>query len=74
MFVKGTGEKLPFASGSFDVVLALWSLNHVIDPEQCIVEVDRVLKTGGRALFVLEDMARVGPASAASVSTRSVND
>jgi SAM-dependent methyltransferase len=55
-FVRGVGEKLPFASGSFDVVLAFWSLNHALDPAQCIVEAHRVLKPSGRAFLVLEDM------------------
>jgi SAM-dependent methyltransferase len=56
LFVKGIGEKLPFASGSFDVVLAFWSLNHALDPARCIYEAHRVLRPRGRALLVLEDM------------------
>jgi SAM-dependent methyltransferase len=56
LFVKGIGELLPFASGSFDNVLAFWSLNHSIDPAQCISEIYDVLRPGGRALLVLEDM------------------
>jgi ubiquinone/menaquinone biosynthesis C-methylase UbiE len=55
-FVSGTGERLPFLSGSFDAALAFWSLNHASDPRQCIIEIHRVLKPNGRVLLVLEDM------------------
>jgi SAM-dependent methyltransferase len=56
LFVRGIGALLPFASGSFDNVLALWSLKHSTDPAQCISEIYDVLRPGGRALLVLEDM------------------
>jgi ubiquinone/menaquinone biosynthesis C-methylase UbiE len=55
-FVQGTGEALPFRQGSIDVVLALWSLNHVNDPVAVFAEVRRVLKPGGSFFVVLEDM------------------
>lgn len=55
-FIVGTAENLPFIDGSFDAVLALWSLNHVADPERAIHEVHRVLVDQGKALFVVEDM------------------
>jgi ubiquinone/menaquinone biosynthesis C-methylase UbiE len=38
-FVQGSGEALPFDDSTFDVVLALWSLNHVIAPQQVFEEV-----------------------------------
>lgn len=56
-FVRGIGEHLPFPDRTFDVVLALWSLNHVDVPEAVFGEVCRVLRPGGRFLVVLEDMA-----------------
>lgn len=55
-FVKGTGEHLPFADGTFDAVLAIYTLNHVSDPERVIGEVSRVLSPGGHLFLVLEDM------------------
>lgn len=55
-FVRGIGENLPFADASFDVVLMFWSLNHVGEPERVIDEIARVLRPGGEALIVLEDM------------------
>ena len=56
LFIRGVGEQIPFSDCTFDSVLSFWSLNHVSDPAQCVVEVHRVLKPGGTALLVLEDM------------------
>ena len=55
-FVLGVGERMPFARESFDAALAFWSLNHAADPRRCILELHRILRVGGRALIVLEDM------------------
>ncbi|MEO6256318.1 MAG: class I SAM-dependent methyltransferase [Sphingomicrobium sp.] len=55
-FTVGVGEDLPFGAGEFDGALAMWSFNHADDPTQCLREIGRVLKPGGRALVVLEDM------------------
>lgn len=54
--VIGVAERMPFAGQSFDAALAFWSLNHAIEPRRCIVEMHRVLRPGGKALLVLEDM------------------
>lgn len=45
-------EKLPFASGSFDVALCLGSLQYT-DIRVTIAEMGRVLAPGGRAIIVL---------------------
>jgi SAM-dependent methyltransferase len=51
--VCGAGERLPFASGSFDLVLSHEVLEHVQDDQQAVREIVRALKPGGRlALFV----------------------
>lgn len=55
-FVTGVGEDMPFADGRFDVAVAFWSLNHAMDPRQVMRETHRVLKPGGRAFVVLEDV------------------
>lgn len=40
---------LPFADGSFDLVVACAVLEHVADPARCVAEMWRVLKPDGRA-------------------------
>lgn len=47
---QGYGEQLPFASGSFDAVLAQDILEHVRDPMAVLDEIRRVLRPDGVAL------------------------
>jgi SAM-dependent methyltransferase len=44
----GDVQRLPFADGSFDVVVAAWMLYHVSDLDRGIGELARVLRAGGR--------------------------
>jgi ubiquinone/menaquinone biosynthesis C-methylase UbiE len=46
-FAAGDAERLPFADGSFDVVIANDSLEHFGNPEGALRELARVLKPGG---------------------------
>ena len=51
--MNAAGERLPFASASFDLVLSHEVLEHVQDDRSSAEEILRVLKSGGRAvLFV----------------------
>lgn len=50
--VTGNSQALPYASGSFDVVSNIGSLEHYVDMRAAVREMTRVLKPGGRA-FVL---------------------
>jgi SAM-dependent methyltransferase len=43
-------QELPFADGSFDVVVAAWMLYHVPDLDRGLAEIARVLRPGGRLL------------------------
>ena len=49
---KGVAEALPFKSGQFDTVLCTFTLCSVQDPARALAEAKRVLKPGGRLLFL----------------------
>jgi SAM-dependent methyltransferase len=46
--VRADAIDLPFADGTFDVVLAAFYLNHLDDPRIGLAEMSRVLRPGGR--------------------------
>jgi len=48
----GVGEDIPFASGRFDTVVCTYTLCSVDDPERVLSEIRRILKPGGRMLFL----------------------
>ena len=50
--VLGAGERLPFADRSFDSVVVALVLCTVEDPEAVAAELHRVLRPGGRLLFM----------------------
>lgn|GEM_PF-61916 len=51
VYVRGEGERLPFAAGSFDAVLCALVIEHAEDVDAVLEEVARVLAPGG--CFVL---------------------
>jgi SAM-dependent methyltransferase len=51
--VWGDGQRMPFRSGMFDTVLALEMLEHVADPDACLAEIARVLRTDGTLLLTV---------------------
>jgi ubiquinone/menaquinone biosynthesis C-methylase UbiE len=55
--VQGSGAALPFADGSFDLVISYASLHHWRQPEAVINEIIRVLKQNGRV--IIRDNRRV---------------
>ncbi len=55
-FQVASGEALPFADGSFDVVVFSNSLHHMPDPARALAEAARVMKSGG-LLYVMEPVA-----------------
>jgi len=54
--VRAMGEHLPFAADSFDMVVSVWVLEHLVDPLATFIEVRRVLKPGGHFIFLTPNM------------------
>jgi SAM-dependent methyltransferase len=52
MRLRGDGEALPLASGSFDAVLSTYALEHFHEPGRTLLEAARVLRPGGLLLLV----------------------
>jgi len=57
MPVQGDALKLPFASGTFDLVVISEILEHLFDPAKAIKEVSRVLKPGGGCIVTYPNTA-----------------
>lgn len=49
---EGWGEDIPFASASFDTVVCTYTMCSVADQAQVVREMHRILKPGGRLLFL----------------------
>jgi ubiquinone/menaquinone biosynthesis C-methylase UbiE len=47
-----TAEELPFQDGQFDCVVSTWTLCSVPDARRAVAEISRVLKPGGRFLYL----------------------
>ena len=50
--VRGSAEQIPFASAVFDTIVTTWTLCSIPNPVAALVEMRRVLKPGGKLLFV----------------------
>jgi ubiquinone/menaquinone biosynthesis C-methylase UbiE len=51
-------EQLPMADASFDSVVSTWTLCSIADLESALAEIRRVLRPGGRFLFVEHGLSR----------------
>jgi ubiquinone/menaquinone biosynthesis C-methylase UbiE len=47
-----TAEELPFNDGQFDCVVSTWTLCSIQDARRTVAEISRVLKPGGRFLYL----------------------
>jgi SAM-dependent methyltransferase len=54
--LRGAGEHLPFAGGSFDLVVSVWVLEHLKEPLEVFSEVRRVLRPGGHFVFLTPNL------------------
>ncbi|MCG8347457.1 MAG: methyltransferase domain-containing protein [Chloroflexales bacterium] len=52
-------ERLPFASGSYDVIFTTASLHHANDLTRAFTEIARVLRSNGRAFIINEPVRRL---------------
>ena len=50
--VRVSAEELPFANAAFDTLVMTWTLCSIPNPNAALAEMRRVLKPGGRLLFV----------------------
>jgi ubiquinone/menaquinone biosynthesis C-methylase UbiE len=50
--VKGDSERLPFSSGTFDVVTCANSFHHYPHQDRAVAEMRRVLRPGGRLMII----------------------
>jgi len=50
--VQADSERLPFATGTFDVVTCANSFHHYPHQDRAVVEMQRVLRPGGRLLLI----------------------
>ncbi|MEM7199693.1 MAG: class I SAM-dependent methyltransferase [Planctomycetota bacterium] len=63
LFVAGSGDKLPFADNSFDLVLAMGYIEYFVDPDPAMIELRRVMKPGSTLVmqaFKWELFANIG--------------
>lgn len=51
--VQGDARDLPFADGEFDLVVCYDVLEHIVEDDQVVAEIARVLRPGGRALIAV---------------------
>lgn len=63
VYLRATGERLPFADGSFDGVCCCLVIEHADDPDAVLSEMARVLAPGGRAVLLVNHPALQGPGS-----------
>src|SRR5258708_6569548 len=54
--LRGVGEPLPFASGSFDLVVSVWVLEHLREPLTVFREGGRVPRPGGHFVFLTPNL------------------
>lgn len=54
--VRAVAGHVPFADDSFDVVVSVWVLEHLVDPLGAFLEVRRILRPGGHFIFLTPNL------------------
>ena len=52
MVKQGTYGKIPFPDNSADVIIGMFSLHYVLDLDAAFLEMSRVIKKGGKIVFI----------------------
>lgn len=50
-FVEASATNMPFPDNSFDGLWSIWVLEHIPNPEKALLEIRRVVKSGGYIFF-----------------------
>jgi len=56
--IEGRGEALPLPDGSVDTAVVTYALCTIPDPERALCEIRRILKPGGRLLFIEHERSK----------------
>jgi SAM-dependent methyltransferase len=62
-FIRGSADALPFPDGSFDMLVSMFVVEHLVFPAKFLDEAWRVLRQGGRLLTVAPDFLHTPMAS-----------
>jgi ubiquinone/menaquinone biosynthesis C-methylase UbiE len=56
--LRGSAEHVPFADAVFDTIVMTWTLCSIPNPTGALTEMRRVLRPGGRLIFVEHGLSR----------------
>ncbi len=54
--VSDAGRKIPLENSSIDLVISFFALEHISNPRHCLAEVERILKPGGKFIFLTPNL------------------
>jgi SAM-dependent methyltransferase len=55
--IRGSAEQIPLASMIFDTIMTTWTLCSIPNPVAALIETRRVLKPGGKLVFVEHELS-----------------
>lgn len=60
-FMSGDAENIVFNDNEFDIVIALDMLDHLFDPEKCLINIRKILKKNGYAIICVGNYSSLWP-------------